>query len=629
VISSKNLESCFRRLNRSRWLVAVVLVGLSSLSLQAQEKRRGIAGRGDFEDAPPPNSGAQPGATGPASVPKFELKPRTIPGATASLDPKLTSGAPFNTKSYAEMPPEDENAGPLVLDALSEFPEIYALFASPNDPGVKEREQRLKAFFDFVGANPNPRNWNPDALEQIAGPYRVTYAKLRQAHQKPDSVILMPFGAAGPRVYMKSCIEAVLAAGPLIYLDLARGDKNGAIEKFGDALRLSRDFQFRTTAAGGSVISVMHQAVAENLLPLLLNAKSLTAADLDKILEHLAEYRKGSINLLPEMIKTEYLNQIAVLDLITKPGGIEEISNQLRSSGLTKQADQAGLMKSFAAMFTPENMANYRTELASGYKKMLAAVDAVGSIDDIQKLGAELAKIQEDGLIAANRAIFDKKSIGEIVKKISASDPALADQLKVIESFNDKQLEDAIRQQVAITQKMDWKTLATRLLYYQNDQGMMEALTAIRRWYVTKKSVPKDKTLEEICKEAGLKGAPLDIFAGKPMAMIWTQFGPAVYSAAHDFKDDGGKVQLKTGDRGKAEVTGDYVMTLAILSDPAVVLQPGAAPGQAPGAPAGFGGQSGAQGGQSGAQGGAIRPPGSEGSGGRRGRAEGGTAIEP
>lgn len=630
MISFHPLEKWARIVRRAVHVASLAIVCFGLVSAEAQEGRRGSSRRGDADEppSPPPGSGTQqPTGSGRIATPKVVAQPRTIPGAEATLSAKITAGAPFNVKAYLEMPADEDNGGPLVLDALTEFPEVYALFASPNDPGSKQRQDRIKAFFDFLGANSDPRQWNADAIEQVAGPYRVTYAKLRQAHQKPECVIPMPIGIAGPRAYLKSGVEAVLVAGPLIYSDLSRGDKDGAIEKFGDALRLSRDFQIRTTAAGGSVIAVMHQAVTEGLLPLLLNSKSLTVADLDKILEHLADYRKGSINVLPEMIKTEYLNQIAVLDMITQEGGIDRLSDQFRASGLTQQADQAGQIKSFAALFTPENLAKYRTELSSGYKKMLAAVDAVASIEDIRKLGPELATIQTEALTAANRAVFDKNSIGEIVKKITESEPALAEQLKLIESFSDEQLEDTIRQQVAVTQKMDWKTLATRLLYYQNDQGMMEALTAIRRWYMTKKSAPKDKTLDEICKEAGLEGAPLDIFAGKPLAMIWTQVGPAVYSAAHDFADDGGKVQLKETDRGKPEVSGDYVMTLAMRTDNATALQ--SATGSAPGAtPPGAG--------PAGPQGGAIRPPGvgasggaSSGEGGRKGRAESGTALEP
>ncbi len=614
------------------------MVGLSSLSLQAQEKRRGIAGRGDFEDAPPANAGAQPGSSGPASVAKFELKPRTMRNAVVTPDPKLTAGAPFDTKSYFYMPPEEENAGPLVLDALTDFPELYGFFDPKftDQAGLEQRRANLQKARDWLEANPNPRNWDVNAIEQTFGTYRTTFAKLHEAHKKPDCVIPNGIGIDTLLPHIQCARFVTQFAAPLIYADLARGDKAGAIDKFADALRLGQDLQPRAFSITSLVVAAMHKSMAESVLPILLNAKGLTAADYDKILAALKGYRSGSINMLPEALKTEYLTQAKLLDDLTQPAGIDkfvEIMNQSQDAGTgaAGKTDET-TKKVLAALFTPENAQKLKAGLAKTIRQQLDAIGDIASVDDLKKIGTDLDAIAQKTASEALAEVFTKETITQIAGLAGGSNPALAEAAKQAAGADQSAVATKVASQLGLNISTGLGNVVVPLLYFQNDQGIMEALTAIRRWYVTKKTVPSGKTLDEICKEAGLAGAPLDIFTGKPMRMVWTQSGPAVLTAGQDFKDDDGKVILSRADRTKPGATGDIVDTLALGGNPALASQSAGTPAQggaAPGAPGGFGGQSGSQGGQSGAQGGAIRPPGAEGSGGRRGRAEGGTAIEP
>lgn len=632
MISFPKLDTTALGGNRIRFFAAAMCIGMSVLAVQAQEKRRGIAGRGDFEDspAPPPNAGAQPGNAGPASVPKFESKPRALPGAVVMPDAVVTSGAPFNTKNYLSMPAEADNAGPLVLDALAEFPEVYAMFAGPNDPGVKERYDRIKATLEFLKANPNPRNWNADAIEPIFGPYRVAFAKLNEAHKKPECVIPTGLSPTTSLAHVQAASNLIAITRPLIYADLARGDRAGAIGKFADVLRLSQDLQIRANPVVGLQILSMHRTVAEQILPILLNARGLTRENYDDILSALKSYRSNSIPLLPEMLKTEYLMQVQALADTLKPGGVEAfVKYRKMVESAQKNAPPAAPseaeLKAYAKIFTPENVEKLKSVMARHLKEQLAAIDDVGSPEDLKGLGKKLDTVSKSVFADASESAFSKEHFAGLIKELGGIDPKIADAVKALGPDAQKAAFEFLVTQIGLHDAPAMQIIVIPILYYQNDQGIMESLAAVRRWYVTKKSVPKDKTLEDICKEAGLEGAPLDIFSGKPMRLVWTGSGPAISTAAHDFKDDEGKTVLAEADRTKTldAVNGDYVVTLALGANPAAPAQAGAAPGAAPGVPAGFG--------PAGPQGGSIRPPGAggSGSGGRRGRAEGGTAVEP
>ncbi len=602
------------------------------MAVQAQEKRRGVAGRGDFDDAPapPPNVGAQPGAAGPATVPKFELTPRTLPGAVVTPDAKLTAGAPFDTKNYFYMPPAEENAGPLVLDALADFPEVYATIAPNDKSGIELRGKNLKTAQDWLQANPNPRTWDASAIEQAFGTYRTTFAKLHEAHKKPDCVIPTGIGIDTLLPHVQAARGVAEIAAPLIFADLARGDEAGAIAKFADALRLGQDLQPRSAVITTLVVSAMHRRMSESVLPILLNAKGLKATDYDAILAALKGYRSGSVNLLPEALKTEYLTQAKMLEGMAAPGGVDkfvELTNLMKGAAGAAGTDEA-TKKLLTALFTPENVKKLKSGVARTIKAQLAAIGEIGSVDDIRKIGSELDSIGQSTASEALAEVLDKETIAKLAEIAGGSNPTLAEALKKAAAADPKTVASLVGPQLGLNIASGMSNVVTPLLYFQNDQGVMEALTAIRRWYVTKKSIPKDKTLEEICKEAGLESTPLDIFTGKPMRMVWTESGPAVLTAGSDFKDDDGKILISRAERGKPDAKGDLVDTLSLGGNPALTSQPGGSPGQAPGTPAGFG-PAGPQGGQSGA----IRPPGvgasGGGSGGRRGRADGGTAIEP
>ena len=114
-------------------LAGAVLTATLSASPEAlaQSKKRGISGSDDAtagEQSEGIASGGlgQPGGSeakqGPAPVPSFKMVPRRYKDAVIEAPAELVKGAPFNTKNYFGMPAENANAGPLVLDALTEFP---------------------------------------------------------------------------------------------------------------------------------------------------------------------------------------------------------------------------------------------------------------------------------------------------------------------------------------------------------------------------------------------------------------------------------------------------------------------------------------------------------------------------
>lgn len=607
---------------------AAVSVALSiSPEAQAQSKKRGVSGEDEATAGQPaagiapgapggagrpgmmqgaPGGGGQAASQGPAAVPSFKTEPRQLKGALTEAPADLVKGAPFNTKTYFSLPAEKDNAGPLVLDALAELPEVYAAVAK-DEAGVKERQDRLQAALAWFTANPNPRQWDANAIEQTFGPYRVLFAKLHEAHKRPECVIPNGLGPFTTLPHVQAASEAVSLVSPLIFADLARGDTKGAIEKFADALRLSQDIQIRGGNVTGIVVSKSHDMMLNQALPLLLNAR-LKEKDCDEILAALKSYREGTINLLPEMLKTEYLNQLAAVQALGKPGGFKamvgqlpEVPPQMKGVNLD-QVD--GIM---SALFTPENLDKLRTGMAKALGEQLKAIDSVGSPDDVAKLGETINQINRKAAAEVLGTLLNKETLANISAKAGGAEKSK----EGLGNIDPNLFTSAIASQAG---NADFKPVVDGIVQFQTAQSIMEALTATRRWYVTKKATAKGKTLEEIAKEAKLEGAPLDGFSGKPLKMAWIGSGPAVYSVGPDRKDDGAKALFgAVGEDQKPSPTGDWIVPLALGANPlaAAAAQeseagpggqggfPGGYPG-GPGAPGGVGGPGGRRGGGSG-----------------------------
>jgi hypothetical protein len=594
-------------------LAGAVLTSTLSMSPEAmaQGKKRGITG-GDDATAGEQSEGiasgglSQPGESdskqGPAPVPSFKMVPRKFKDALVQAPADLVKGAPFNTKNYFEIPDEKANAGPLVLDALTEFPEVYAMVMQgveskeAFEAGLKERQDRLKTAFEWVLANPNPRQWDANAIEKAVGPYRVLFAKLHEAHKLSDCVI--PTGIGSPLPHVQSSAYVAQLAGPLVYADLARGDKKGAIAKFGDVLRLGIDLQPRAVSVTGQVVIFLHKTTLQSTLPILLNSR-LNQKDCDEILTQLKNYRDTTISLLPEMLKSEYLVQLVKFQKLSNPGAFKAMMSQLpESASPLKGADLDAADALISALFSAENVEKVRLGLAKSLKEQLAAIDNVGSIDDLAALGQTINQSNQKTVKDVLGAMLTKETMANIAARTGGSG-----------KIDHNTLMTTLEGQVSIT-RINFSQIVDEIEQFQTNQSLMESLAATRRWYVTKKTTPKGKTLEEVAKEAKLEGAPLDTFSGKPLKMIWTGNGPAIYSVGPDRKDDQGKLLFgKVGEDKKPSLTGDLIVTLALGADPLAPAQEAAA---GPGGPGGPGGQG---------------FPGGQGPGGRRSGSGGGLSA--
>jgi hypothetical protein len=515
-----------------------------------------------------PDMGGQP-AQGPAKVPDFKMTPRQFKDAVIQAPAEFAKGAPFDIKGYFSMPKEDENAGPLVLDALAELPEVYQVLmqgAVPKeefDAGLQERAQRVKAVQEWLAANPNPRQWDANAIEQAFGPYRVLFAKLHEAHKKTDCVIPTGLGATTSLGHVQAAATVARISPALIYADLARGDSKGACEKFVDTLRLGIDLQPRAGNMTGQVVSAIHSTLLNTSLPILLNAR-ISEKDCDTILEGLKYYREMNIQMLPEMLKTEYLQQLAGMMAFAKPGGLKAMLEALpqKPPGLA-DANLDQLDAVVSAIFSPENLQTLQTGLSKMLGEQLKAIDDVKSPQDVEKLGAKITQIQAGATKEVVGALFNKETLANMMAKAAPEAKA-----KNANAVDPQALTAAIAGQAG-SNLPNFQLVVDGLVNFQTSQNMMEALTATRRWYLTKKTTTKDKSLEEVAKEAKLENTPVDGFSGKPLKLIWTPSGPAISSVGPDRKDDDAKIIYGRPDENqKPSTKGDWVVTLALGADP-------------------------------------------------------------
>lgn len=571
---------------------------------------------------PGSGGGAAPANLGPAKVPAYKLTPRKYKDALVEAGSDLAKGVPFNVAKFLQLPAEADNAAPLVLDALAELPDVYQAVAADGTPkeefekGLKERQDRLKAANDWIVANPNPRQWDSNAIEQGFEGYRVLFAKLHDAHKKTDCVIASPVDSAPPP-HVQAAFDVARIGTVLIYADLARGDHKGAVEKFADILLLGIDLQPRARIEAGITVANIHMILLRETLPILLNSR-LTEKDCDGILAALKTYRESTTNLLPEMLKADFVNSAIGLDKFTKPGALSAMLNDMPNKPAElANVDMKMLESLVAPIFTPENGEKMKAAMGAVLKDQLAAIDAVASPEDVAALGGKLNDLQQKGL---------KEGLGAMLKK----EPGAADAAKG--KSGGLALDPSLLLGGVISQALksapDFQFIVNSIMIYQTQQGMMEALTATRKWYLTKKATTNGKTLEEVTKAAGLEAAPLDSFSGKPLKLIWTGSGPAVYSVGPDRKDDDGKLLLGTvGEDQKPSTKGDMIVTLALGGNP---LGEAGAAGAGGAVPGGFGGQPGAPGvpGGYGGQPGSGGPPQAiapGGPGGRRGRGDSGS----
>jgi hypothetical protein len=631
------IPKCLFRLHLIRpavWVGATVAVSLAySPEAAAQGKKGGQVDIGDTAGGQPgfPGSGgAAPANQGPAKLPAYKLTPRKYKDAVIEPTDDLASGAPFNVKKFFSLPADTDNAAPLVLDALAELPEVYAAVAADGtskdefEKGLKERKDRLDAAQAWMTSNPNPRQWDANAIEQAFEGYRVLFAKLHDAHKKADCVIASPLVAGAPP-HVPAAIIASRIAPVLIYADLARGDRKGAIEKFNDILLLGIDLQARAGSAASLAITAMHAQTLGLTLPILLNSR-LTEQDCDAILAALKTYRESSLNLLPEMIKAEYINQAAMMTMLSKPGGFSSMLEAMPSKPAElANVDPKMVEGILGTLLTPDNAKKINTAMGVVIKDQLTAIDEVGSPEEVAALGKKLTDIQTKGTKDALASMFNKDTIANLSGKGDESKAKAA-----APAINPTLLMGAITAQ-ASSNTPDFQPIVNGLITYQTQQSMMEALTAARRWYLSKKATTNGKTLDEVAKEAKLEAAPLDSFSGKPLKLIWTGSGPAVYSVGPDRKDDDGKLLFGSiGEDQKPSAKGDIIVTLALGGNPLGAPGEGGAAGA--GAPGGFGGQPGAPAGYGGQPGSGGPPqaiaPG-PGGGGRRGRNEGSSGGGP
>lgn len=578
--------------------VSMLAIGISQ---EAQAQRKGGIAGGDEATSGQPAAGIAPGRPGfgpggpgggegqgaanqgPVKVASFKMEPRQLPGAVVDAPANIIKGAPFNTKSYFGMPAEKDNAGPLVLDALTELPEVYNA-VNKDKSGLKERVDRLNAVSEWFQANPNPRQWDANAIEPVFGPYRVLFAKLHEAHKLPECVIPTGMGPTALLPHIQASNAVVNLVSPLIFADLARGDKKGAIEKFADTLRLGQDLQIRSGSVSSMVVTNIHMKMLTQVLPILLNSR-LNEKDCDAILAALKNYRENSINLLPEMIKTEYLSQLTAMESFSKPGTFKAMISQLPEPPANLKGvnlDQVDAI--VTAIFSPENLDKLRVGMAKATAEILKAFDSVSSPADMAKLGDSVNQINKKVSSELLGSLFTKETLATIAAKAGAATKGKEGAGNIDPSL----LTNALSSQAGLA-GADFKPVVDGVIKFQTAQSMMEALTATRRWYVTKKASAKDKTLEEIAKEAKLEGAPLDGFSGKPLKMVWIGSGPAVYSVGPDRKDDGAKALFgAVGEDQKPSTTGDWIVPLALGANPLAAAQEGGSAG--PGGPGGPGG---------------------------------------
>ena len=246
--------------------------------------------------SPPPSQSPErpaepePAAAGSRSYPSFP---------TALLrPPSWLTDAPFDVAEFLKIPPPEENAAPLYIDALFEFDSAVSDLFSPED---QQRRgpialRRGGQFYELHEAwQEDPASVDRAALDALLAEHELGFQKLAQAQQRPRCVFETGFSIHSLLGHAQASREVTRAIACRTWRDLERGDFERPIEGVETVLRLSRDLRPRglIVCQLGSV--ALDGMCYSEIVPQILTAEGVEVEHCDRLLGHLgpARGRKG------------------------------------------------------------------------------------------------------------------------------------------------------------------------------------------------------------------------------------------------------------------------------------------------------------------------------------------------
>jgi hypothetical protein len=428
----------------------------------------------------------------------------SIPGAIEVPPAWLAADkdVPFDLKAFFAMPPANQNAAPLYLDALFEFGgDVIGCFAPGPDTDARHQKamDRSNRARPLIEALSDPARVDRQAIASILPEYQEGFRKLEKAQARPRCVFATGIGVDSLLPHVQATRQVAWVTSLAVLPDLDQGRVEPAIVNATAVLRMARDLQPRGAIITQLVSTAVTNVVTDNMIRPALDNPRTTAAQCDKLISLLANHQKQGIDPRTESLKGEYLLMRVLLHDLPDPQARDRLFKQFNELLGDSQEDMAAIKVAMDSA-TPEDYAKATAALDRAFRDLLAAAK-LPEVERTPKTVAILESFPKDN--GPERLVVALLSgLRTLLKGPSVGDP---------------------------------HTLLEAKLHG------LQSLAAVRRWQVAHKAPPKD--LATACREARLNPLPTDPYTkDQPMKYAVIDGAPVVYSVGRDGQDDGGRV---------------------------------------------------------------------------------------
>jgi hypothetical protein len=460
-----------------------------------------------------------------------DSEPR-LPGAV-SEPPAWLKDAPFDIAKFFEMPPPQENAAPLYLDAFYEFsPEMEMCF--PHDQRqrtsiVRERVRRsagtLEAFHTDPAAVPIAQ------VDATLAEFSEGFRKLEVAQRRPRCVFAIGLNYDAVLPHAQVARQVIRLLKLQVYSDLARHDYDHALLCLERSLRISRDLRPRGPLITQLVSVAIDSVCANEVVPLLLADPGLRQEQCKRLLDILVRHEKDCIDSFKIGIEAEYVLTRSLLRIFED--GIRLGSDSDGRSVETK-LDRQGIAKFFREFVGRD------PRVPTGRKQE----------DPVTFLASR-------GYLTPGspRLVAERRAAEDIARSMllvaGATDPERRQAWSGLEAkFLWLRLPGSPSLVGTITPDIRMmSTVCARDLVYI--RGAI-CLVALRQWNFTH-SEPSTN-LETAVKAAGLTAVPIDPFSGRQLLLVNAAEGQFVYSIGEDGRDDRGLKDSNMGRKAQGDI---------------------------------------------------------------------------
>ncbi|HEV3165097.1 MAG TPA: hypothetical protein VGZ22_13815 [Isosphaeraceae bacterium] len=450
----------------------------------------------------------------------------SLPDAVTTAPADVARDAIFDVGKFLQAPPAEQNAAPLVLDALFEFA-TEVEFCFPEGPERDRRKQqaeaRNKALYEvFTRWNKDPKSVPAAELDPVIAAYQVGFDKLAAAQKRPRCLFETGLGVSALMPHAQAVRGVSRVSAMRVQRALDRGDFEAALNEVALNLRLVRDIQPRGYMIAQLVAVASTSVITSQMIVPILNAPGLKSEHCDRLLTILRDHESQSIDGYAEGLRAEYLS------------GREMALELTRSQAELKQKLQIPAAESILALCTDIKTVAPPVQPPFGAAPQPAAFTpkSLKRLEDelLQTTPGQLSAFVKS-LNAYYQAEIDLKATPYAKRLASLPDPAKAFAGDAPMMVTGRLLAPAMSAFTAALGRNEATLHAT------------EALVAIKRWELNHKALPT--TLAEATAAANLTAVPTDPFDGQPLRMVVIDGNPIVYSVGKDGKDDHGQDSLR------------------------------------------------------------------------------------